>query len=124
MVPFEAAVKEAGVWAIMSSYNRLNGTYTSEHEWLLSTVLRGEWRYDGIVMSDWYGSHSTAQSVEAGLDLEMPGPGRFRGDHLARALETAEVSAKSVKASAGRMLKLIERVETFDQGYPVRRGLG
>nr|WP_319473915.1 glycoside hydrolase family 3 C-terminal domain-containing protein [uncultured Cohaesibacter sp.] len=115
MVPFEAAVKEAGVWAIMSSYNRLNGTYTSEHEWLLSTVLRGEWRYDGIVMSDWYGSHSTVQSVEAGLDLEMPGPGRFRGDRLARALHDGEVSATSVKESAGRMLKLIERVETFDQ---------
>ena len=60
--PFEDAVKKAGLWAIMSSYNRLNGTYTAENAWLLTQVLRGEWGYDGVVMSDWFGSRSTAIS--------------------------------------------------------------
>jgi beta-glucosidase len=76
LIPFEWAVKKAGTWGVMSSYNRLNGTFTSEHNWLLSTVLRDDWGYDGIVMSDWFGSHSTAETVNAGLDLEMPGPAR------------------------------------------------
>ena len=74
LIPFEWAVKKADTWGVMSSYNRLNGTYTSEHNWLLTTVLRDEWGYDGIVMSDWFGSHSTAPTLNAGLDLEMPGP--------------------------------------------------
>ncbi|MGB8293499.1 MAG: glycoside hydrolase family 3 N-terminal domain-containing protein, partial [Rhizobium ruizarguesonis] len=63
--PFEQAVRRAGVMAVMSSYNRLNGTYTSEHEWLLTKVLREEWGFDGIVMSDWFGSHSTAETINA-----------------------------------------------------------
>jgi beta-glucosidase len=66
----------------MSSYNRLNGTYRSKHHWLLTSVLRHEWGYDGIVMSDWFGSHSTVEAVNAGLDLEMPGPSRDRGGKL------------------------------------------
>ena len=77
--PFEAAVKEAGTWAIMSSYNKLNGTYAAENRWLLTEVLRGDWGFDGVVMSDWFGSRTTAPTVEAGLDLEMPGPTRDRG---------------------------------------------
>ena len=73
LLPFEAAVR-AGVWAVMCSYNKLGGTYTSEHERLLTDILRDEWGFDGVVMSDWFATHSTAPSVNAGLDLEMPGP--------------------------------------------------
>jgi beta-glucosidase len=72
LVPFEWAVKVAGTWGVMSSYNRLNGPYTSESQWLLTEVLRNDWGYDGVVMSDWFGSHSTAATVNAGLDMEMP----------------------------------------------------
>jgi beta-glucosidase len=111
--PFEAAVKRAGVMAVMSSYNRLNGTYTSEHPWLLTKVLREEWGFDGIVMSDWFGSHSTAETVNAGLDLEMPGPARDRGDKLVQAVRDGRVSAATVRASARRMLVLLERVGAF-----------
>ncbi|WP_176085721.1 glycoside hydrolase family 3 C-terminal domain-containing protein [Martelella sp. HB161492] len=112
--PFEAAVKKAGVWAVMSSYNRLNGTYTSENGWLLTTVLRAEWGYDGIVMSDWFGSHSTIGTVKAGLDLEMPGPTRDRGEKLVDAVRSGALSADFVETSAARMLTLIERVGAFD----------
>ena len=61
----------------MSSYNRVNGTYASEHRPLLRGVLRDEWGFDGVVFSDWYGTHSAAASLEASLDLEMPGPARL-----------------------------------------------
>ncbi|NTE87993.1 glycoside hydrolase family 3 C-terminal domain-containing protein [Agrobacterium rubi] len=114
LLPFEHAVKKADVMAVMSSYNRLNGTYTSEHEWLLSDVLRKEWGFDGIVMSDWFGSHSTAATVNAGLDLEMPGPSRDRGEKLVKAVENGEVKAETVRKAACRILTLLERVGAFE----------
>ena len=82
LVPFEAAVTEADVRSIMTAYNRLNGTFCSEHPWLIADVLRGEWGFDGAVISDWFGTHSAVESVHAGLDLEMPGPPRERGPAL------------------------------------------
>jgi beta-glucosidase len=112
--PFEQAVKKAGVMAVMSSYNRLNGTYTSEHPWLLSQVLRQEWGFDGIVMSDWFGSHSTAETVNAGLDLEMPGPSRDRGEKLVQAVRNGDVEADTVREAARRILTLLERVGAFE----------
>lgn len=112
--PFEAAVKRANVRAIMSSYNQLNGTFTSEHPWLLTTVLRAEWGYGSIVMSDWFGSHSTAETINAGLDLEMPGPARDRGDKLVAAVENGDVKPETVRASAKRMLELIQWVGAFE----------
>lgn len=111
--PFEAAVKKAGVWAIMSSYNRLNGVWTSENHWLLTELLREEWGYEGIVMSDWFGSHTTEDSVIGGLDLEMPGPTRDRGEKLVAAVREGRVPAETVKAAARRILLLLERVGAF-----------
>jgi beta-glucosidase len=107
--PFEATVRRARTWAVMSSYNRLNGTYTSEHAWLLGQVLRGDWDFDGVIMSDWFGSHSTAATVNAGLDLEMPGPTRDRGAKLVAAVEAGEVSAKTVRLRALNILRLMQR---------------
>jgi len=69
-------VKEAGPWAIMTGYNRLGGTFCSEHVRLLDEILRREWGFDGLVMSDWGGTHSAGASARAGLDLEMPGPAK------------------------------------------------
>jgi beta-glucosidase len=111
--PFEAAVKKAGVWAIMSSYNRLNGVWTSENRWLLTELLREEWGYDGIVMSDWFGSHTTEDSVNGGLDLEMPGPTRDRGEKLVNAVREGRVPTDTAKAAARRILLLLERVGAF-----------
>jgi len=118
LLPFEWAVKKAGTWGVMSSYNRLNGTYTSEHQWLLTTVLRDEWGYDGIVMSDWFGSHSTAPTVNAGLDLEMPGPPRDRGQKLIEAVKAGAVSEATLDKRARAMLRLMERVGSLDDHRP------
>ena len=114
LLPFEVAVKDAGTWGVMSSYNRLNGTFASENPWLLTKVLRDEWHYDGIVMSDWFGSHSTAPTVNAGLDLEMPGPTRDRGAKLVASVRSGEVSAETIAERARAMLVLLERTGALD----------
>lgn len=116
--PFEAAVKDGGAWGIMSSYNKLNGTYTAENRWLLTKVLREDWGYDGIVMSDWFGSRTTAPTVNAGLDLEMPGPTRDRGPKLVAAVEAGEVSRDTVRTRALNMLRLMERVGALRDTRP------
>jgi len=118
LIPFEWAVKKAGTWGVMSSYNRLNGTFTSEHDWLLGTVLRQEWGYDGIVMSDWFGSHSTAETVNAGLDLEMPGPTRDRGQKLIDAVKAGTVSQETLRQRVTAMLRLMQRVGSLDDHRP------
>jgi beta-glucosidase len=124
--PFEDAVKRAGTWGIMSSYNKLNGTYAAENHWLLTKVLREDWGYDGIVMSDWFGSRTTAPTVNAGLDLEMPGPTRDRGAKLVAAVEAGEVSRDTVRTRALNILRWMARTggltgpETLEERAEVR----
>lgn len=116
--PFEAAVTEGGAWAVMSGYNRLNGTYAAEHRWLLTEVLRGEWGFDGVVMSDWFGSRTTAPTVNAGLDLEMPGPTRDRGSKLVAAVEAGEVTRETVRERALAVLRLMARTGALHEDAP------
>ena len=116
LVPFEAAVTEAGAWGVMSAYNRLNGTYCSEHEWLLTTVLRDEWGFDGFVISDWFGTHSTAPAANAGLDLEMPGPPQWFGRPLAEAVGGGAVERATVERMVERLRVLADRTGATDGG--------
>ncbi len=108
LLPFEAAVKRAGVRAVMSGYNRLNGTFCGEHPWLLNEVLRGQWGFDGVVVSDWFGCHSAGESLLAGLDLEMPGPARQRGQHLLDEVRAGAVTEHDLDVAVGRLLGLAE----------------
>ena len=119
LLPFELAIKEGGSWAVMSAYNRLDGTYCSENPWLLQELLRGEWGFDGLVMSDWGGTHSAGASVLAGLDLEMPGPARARAGLLAEAESDAATRA-AVREAARNVLRLLERTGTLDHPRDVR----
>jgi beta-glucosidase len=112
--PFEAAVREAKVWAVMGAYNKLNGTYACEHPALLTDILRTEWGFDGVLMSDWFATHSTAEALNAGLDLEMPGSARHRGERLLEAVRSGAASAEAVKESARRVLRLLVRTGAFD----------
>ncbi len=103
--PFEAAVA-SGVRAVMTGYNRLNGVYCADNEWLLRTVLRGEWRFEGVVVSDWFGLHSTVDAMIAGLDIEMPGPTLHRGAQLVSAVESGQVPEHLVDEAVARVAGL------------------
>jgi beta-glucosidase len=113
--PFEAAIREANSWTIMAAYNLVNGIAASEHPYLLTEILRDEWGYDGLVVSDWFMSvKSTAPSVNAGLDLEMPGPGVWRGEQLLQAVKNGEVEEAMLDRSIRRLLLLLQRAGVFE----------
>ncbi|KAM0315723.1 hypothetical protein ACHAPQ_011523 [Fusarium lateritium] len=99
--PFEIAVKEANPWAIMTAYNHVNGVHCDEHKWLLQEILRGEWGWKGLVMSDWGGTNSVVAAINAGLDLEMPGPPRLRKeDAVKKALRLGELTESTINERA------------------------
>ncbi len=108
LLPFEAAVRRAGVSSVMAAYNRVDGRHCSAHPGLLTDLLRGEWGFDGVVMSDWFGTHEPA-ALAAGLDLEMPGPPLVLGHHLTAAVEDGDVTADQVEQAAQRVMDLLDR---------------
>ena len=114
LLPFEMAVVDGGAWGVMAAYNRLNGTYCCEHEWLLGTVLRDQWGFDGFVVSDWLATHSTVGSVRAGMSLEMPGPPSFYGAPLAEAVNVGEIDEADLDRIVDDMLRVRERTGTLD----------
>jgi beta-glucosidase len=122
LLPFERAVKEAGVMAVMTGYNRVNGSFMADNHRLVTKVLREEWGFDGLVMSDWGAEHDTVRSVLAGCDLEMPGPTRERGAKLVSAVRDGRVAADAVRACARRVLQLADRLGSFaDPVIPAER---
>jgi beta-glucosidase len=122
LLPFERAVKEAGVMAVMTGYNRVDGTFMADHHRLVTEVLRDEWGFDGLVMTDWMATHDTVRSVLAGCDLEMPGPSRERGAKLVAAVNEGHLPAAAVRACAKRVLQLAHRLGSFaDPVIPAER---
>ncbi len=114
LAPFEASVREAGTWTLMSAYNKLHGVYAGEHPWLLREVLKKEWAFDGLVVSDWFGTHSTAEAANAGLDLEMPGPGIHLGAKLVDAVRKGEVDESALDDAVRRLLRVAQRTGALD----------
>jgi beta-glucosidase len=112
LAPFEAAVRDGGVWSVMAAYNRFRGTHCSENAPLLRGLLKEEWGFDGVVVSDYFGTHSVG-AVDAGLDLEMPGPPAWLGHHLLSAVDAGLVSQEVVDDAARRMVRLILRTRIF-----------
>lgn len=90
LAPFLTAIQQAQPWTLMAGYNRLNGVSCSENRALLKDILKDRWGYDGLVISDWMGTYSTA-AANGGLDLEMPGPGRWMGVVLMQMVESGEI---------------------------------
>jgi beta-glucosidase len=114
LVPFELAVKEGRSAGIMTAYNRLNGKFCTEDRHLLEDILRDEWGFDGIVMTDWFGAGDTVASAEAGLDIEMPGGDRIYGAPLAKAVLDGRVDESRLHAIVERQLRAVERVGALD----------
>ncbi|MHB1354417.1 MAG: glycoside hydrolase family 3 C-terminal domain-containing protein [Anaerolineae bacterium] len=106
---FERIVKQADPWTVMCSYNRLNGIPAAEHRGLLTAILKDEWRYEGVVVSDWGAVDNKPASLAAGLDLEMPGPGLNHTTRIAALVQSGALSEMVIDAAALRMLRLILR---------------
>ena len=109
LFPFEAAAN-AGAWSMMAAYNLVNGTHCSHNVDLVRGILRDEWGWDGVLMSDWHATPDTVGAAIAGLDLEMPGPPEHFGPRLAEAVRRGDVPEEILNEAALRLLRLAERV--------------
>ncbi|KAH7349654.1 glycoside hydrolase superfamily [Plectosphaerella cucumerina] len=105
--PFQMAMREGRPRVVMSSYNKLNGHHVSESHKLLDQVLRKEWGFDGLIMSDWYGTYSCAEGLNAGLDIEMPGPSRHRGTQAVLAVSSGKVTPHTIDDRVRSMLRFV-----------------
>ena len=103
--PFEMAVREADAWGVMAAYNKVNGRWCSENEHLLTTVLRLQWGFPGMVISDWGGVHSTVDAVTAGMNVEMPGS-RFMGQALLDSVKAGKVSEAVIDQRVREILRV------------------
>lgn len=108
---FERVVQQAQPWTVMCSYNRLNGVYASEHPWLLTDVLRTEWGFEGLVVSDWGAVNDRPAGVAAGLDLEMPSSGGSGTQRILDAVADGSLSEAAVDVAAERVLQLVAKAQ-------------
>ena len=121
LTAFEIAVKKAKPWTIMASYNRINGVYSTENDWLLNKLLRDEWGFDGVVMSDWGAVSDRVKGIAAGLDLEMPGSRGVNDSAIVEAVKSGELSEQALDTAVENILKWIEKFtehrheEVFDR---------
>ncbi len=115
---FEIAVKKAKPWMVMCAYNRLNGTYCSDHHWLLQQVLRNEWGFDGIVVTDWGAMNDRVEAIRAGLDLEMPASGGENDQKITDAIESGALDESDLDHACLNILVMIlksQRTQTNAQ---------
>ncbi|POR35636.1 Beta-glucosidase [Tolypocladium paradoxum] len=108
LLPFMIAIEMAQPRAVMTAYNKVNDCHASENRHILQDILRDEWNWDGLVMSDWFGTYSTSSAVKAGLDLEMPGPTRWRGEALSHAVAANKVKDSELNERVRNVLKLVK----------------
>jgi beta-glucosidase len=118
LAAFETVVKTANPWTVMAAYNRIDGVYATESDHLLNQVLKGEWDYDGVVVSDWGAVHATAAAAKGGTDLEMPGPPRWFGEKLLSAVRAGEVSEERIDDAARRIIRLLARCGALEGRPP------
>ncbi|SIT05091.1 glycoside hydrolase family 3 C-terminal domain-containing protein [Alicyclobacillus vulcanalis] len=109
LASFEGAVQGGRPWTVMCAYNRLNGTYCSEHPWLLTEVLRRQWGFDGIVVSDWGAVNDRVRALAAGLDLEMPGGPYAQDADIVRAVREGRLDEAQLDETVTRLLELVDR---------------
>lgn len=114
---FEAAVKEAHAYSVMGAYNKFRGEYLCENDYMLNKILRDEWGFEGVVVSDWAAVHSTVKSLESGLDIEMGTPKPFNefflADKLIAAAKNKEISEEEIDKHVKRILKVLFQVKAM-----------
>lgn len=110
LMPFQIAQKDSNPMCFMTAYNQVNGTHVSESPRLIGDVLRKEWGFDGMVMSDWFGTYSSTESVKAGLDLEMPGPSYVRGKLINQALACGKLTEYDIDNCVRKVLELVTKL--------------
>lgn len=115
LAPFEIGVKEGRPSTIMCSYNRINGTYASDNRYLLTDILRGEWGFEGIVMTDWGAMNDRIEAFRAGCELNMPGGSNYMEWAAKRALASGELDAADLDRAAERVLRLVERGASIEK---------
>ncbi|WP_274915861.1 beta-glucosidase family protein [Streptomyces sp. WZ-12] len=118
LAPFEHIVGHARPWGVMTAYNKVNGTTMTEHHRLVTEVLRGEWGFDGVNVSDWTAARHTVRALRGGLDVAMPGPRTVFGAPLAAAVRAGEVAESEVDAAVRRVLLLAARAGALDGAPP------
>ena len=118
LTQFEISVKEGGVKAIMTSYNEVNGSYTNESTHLLRDILRGDWGYQGMVVTDWGGSNDHVDGVKAGSDLEMPAPGLDSARQLMKALEEGRLTMEELDERVDCLLDAVLETTEAAKGHP------
>ena len=107
---FEKAVKDAQPWTLMCSYNQINGIYASDHKELMTDVPRGQWGFEGAIMTDWGAMNDRVEAIKAGLDLEMPGPCDGNDEKIVQAVREGRLDEQLVDTCAARMVELALRV--------------
>jgi beta-glucosidase len=112
---FEAAVREARVGAVMSSYNLVNGEHASQNRHLLTEIARADWGFEGVMMSDWGGTYDGVAAVNGGQDLEMPGPAHMSRKNLLPAVESGKVSVATIDEHVRRILRTAARFGWLDR---------
>jgi beta-glucosidase len=112
---FQRVVTRARPWTVMCAYNKVNGVYASQHHWLLTQVLRDEWGYEGVVVSDWGAVADRVAAVTAGLDLTMPGPDDGGDRALAEAVAAGTLDGRLLEQAAGRVRALVEQAQARTQ---------
>jgi beta-glucosidase len=107
LTSFERAVKQSQPWTVMASYNRVNGVFASENKYLLTDILKEEWSHEGFVVSDWGAVNERVDSLEAGLELEMPGNGGMGDQKIVEAVKTGKLSLEALDRAVERLLTVI-----------------
>ncbi len=116
LASFERAIRQAKPWTVMSAYNKVNGIYASEHPFLLNDMLRGEWGFSGLVMTDWGANHDRVAGIVVGEDLEMPGNEGLNDQKIVQAVQQGILEEKDLDHVVRRILRLVDRAcENLDQ---------
>jgi beta-glucosidase len=113
LTAFEIAVKEGKPWTVMNSYNKINGVHSSENDWLQNKVLRDEWGFDGVVVSDWGAVNNRVKGINSGNDLEMPSSKGYNSKKIIDAVKNGEIDEETLNGRVDKLIDLVKNAQTL-----------